>query len=161
MDTDAKGQVGGMDASEEVRRRFAAQSKLSRCAACGKTNDEIIKELDEVVQAHGGESKSDEQVPEQLRLAYREDLDKEKTNAGEGDAKAAEKVVADGPEQSDPAPTRTTPAPVPVATFPAPALAQQQQPPLRQDDGVPAWIDKAIYGVLAALAFLLWKKYLL
>jgi ubiquitin-conjugating enzyme E2 J1 len=160
MDTDAKGQVGGMDASEELRRRYAAQSTKSRCAVCAKTNEEIIRELDEIVEAAGGEGKSDEAVPDQLRLAYREDLGKESGGTGDGKTKAAESAV----DEPKPTPTRTIPAPASVPAVAAPAaplLAQRQRPPARQDEDVPAWIDKAIYGVLAALAFLVWKKYLL
>ncbi|EGP90401.1 unnamed protein product [Zymoseptoria tritici ST99CH_1A5] len=156
MDTDAKGQVGGMDASDTVRRRFAAQSKLSRCAACGKTNEEIVKELDEMVKEQGGESKTEEAVPEQLRLAYREDLAK-----GDGSASGeAAKATTTATETSSTTPTRTIPASAPVAAAP-PVVAQQQRQPPRLEEGLPAWIDKAIYGVAAALVFLLWKKYLL
>lgn len=159
MDTDAKGQLGGMDASEEVRRRFAGHSKAGRCAACGKSNEEIMREQDEAVRAGGGEGeKGQDTVPEELRLAYRDDLGKD------GKAKA------DTPQNSAPpavAPTMTTetrpasgPAPVPPATAAVIAQQQQQRRP-QQEDGIPAWIDKAIYGVIGAILFLLWKKYLL
>lgn len=171
MDTDAKGQLGGMDASEEVRRRFAAASKASRCGTCGKSNAEIIKEMDEAVE-EAGETKADE-VPEQLRLAYREDLSKgeakasEEKNAGE---KAAERVAAAPAPvaQTVPAPTPTTtqtrPASGPAAVSPAAGAAvvpQQQRQQIPRNDGVPSWIDKAIYGVVIALLALVWKKWLM
>ncbi|KAK4505671.1 hypothetical protein PRZ48_003636 [Zasmidium cellare] len=169
MDTDAKGQLGGMDASEEVRRRFAGQSKAGRCAACGKSNEEIMREQEEAVKDAGGEGERSETVPEELRLAYRDDLGKGEGKRKEGNsqnAAAAPPPAAVAPAVA-PAPPTTTqtrpasgPAPVPPATAAVAAQQQQQRRP-QQDDGIPAWIDKAIYGVIGAIIFLLWKKYLL
>lgn len=165
MDTEAKGQLGGMDASDEVRRRFAAQSKAGKCAACGKTNEDIMKEQEAAVKESGAEEKIDV-VPEELRLAYREDLSKRDATAkGEGSSPAtrasevppAAVPALISPPSADARPA-SGPAPVPPAT--AAVVQQQQHPARRRDDGIPAWIDKAIYGVVAALVFLLWKKYL-
>ncbi|KAF9630346.1 putative ubiquitin-conjugating enzyme e2 j1 protein [Lasiodiplodia theobromae] len=202
MDTDAKGQVGGIDSTEVARRKMAAESGAFRCAACGgRSNAEIMREREELAREAEGEGKQEEEaVPEELRLAYREDLAKED---GEGEkaqasssAAAAEKTGGDSdapmlsaatPPRTEPvaaapptqAPTTTTtttaaaaPAPpraaapgapavpTPTRTVPAaaaaPALRQQQRP---LDDGVPAWIDKAIYGVLGALAFMILRKF--
>ena len=166
MDTDSKGQLGGMDASEEVRKRFARQSTASKCAGCGRTNLEIMKEQDEAVEASGADAKKKEEtVPEELRLAYREDI-------GNADQKTEKSTVARTKEDvaPRPVPTPTTnaqnaaaaaPPPVPPAAMQQPLLLQQQQqqqqPP--QDDGLPAWIDKAIYGIIAALVFVVWKKF--
>lgn len=161
MDTDAKGQLGGMDASEEVRKRFAGQSKAGKCAACGKSNEEIMREQDEAVRASGGEGgKGQETVPEELRLAYRDDLGKDgkaKVDTSQSSAAPAPAVVPATTTETRPA---SGPAPVPPATTAVVAQQQQRQRP-RQDDGIPAWIDKAIYGVIGAILFLLWKKYLL
>ncbi|KAI5359157.1 Putative ubiquitin-conjugating enzyme E2, ubiquitin-conjugating enzyme/RWD [Septoria linicola] len=163
MDTDAKGQVGGMDASEEVRRRLAGQSVKARCAACGKTNEEIMAEQDEAVKEAGGESKK-EVVPDELRLAYREDLGKSKEGAGEAANGAAVQPTASAPSPaSAPQTSEAQPAqrPAPAVQVPAPTptvpAAQQRlaQPPQEE---VPAWIDKAIYGIIILLAFILWQK---
>lgn len=174
MDTDAKGQLGGMDASEEVRRRFASQSITSRCATCGKSNAEIVKEMDEAAQ-HTGETGTEE-VPEQLRLAYREDLSK---TEGKGKAPAEPTAVHEAGKMLDatpkapvvpkapsliPTPTTSQARAAPVSRATLPVLQQQHQQQLhhlRPNDGVPAWIDKAIYGVTIALAFFVWKKWLL
>lgn len=169
MDTDAKGQLGGMDASEEVRKRFAGSSKAGRCAACGKTNEEIMREQDEAVKASGSEGeKGQETVPEELRLAYRDDLGKDgkaKTETSTSVAAPATPVVPTVAPATSTSTTTVTrpasgPAPVPPATAAVVAQQQQQRRP-QQDDGIPAWIDKAIYGVIGAILFLLWKKYLL
>ena len=167
MDTDARGQLGGMDASEEVRKRLAGQSRSWKCGMCGKTNATIMREQDEAVKEHGGELKK-EVVPEELRLAYREDLSQANGNATD---KAAAETNGLFPEQSrdsavpsNPQPAARTPMSepqLPPASRPRPAqLPQQQlqQQQRRQDEGIPPWIDKAIYGILAALVYLLWKK---
>ncbi|OJD30454.1 ubc-like protein [Diplodia corticola] len=195
MDTDAKGQVGGIDSTDAARRAMARESAAYRCAACGgRQNAEIMREREEMAaEAERGEEgarREEEEVPEELRLAYREDLaakgEAEKAQASSS-AAAAESpegnVAAETPQgpgqpaaaQSPSAPaattarssSSTTPAggapraavPAPTRTVPAttPALRQQQRPPL--DDGVPAWIDKAIYGVLGALAFMILRRF--
>lgn len=164
MDTDAKGQLGGMDASEEARKRWAGQSKGWKCGACGKTNEALMAEQEEAVKAIGV-TKAEETVPEELRLAYREDLS---TKPGEGAAKGAG-VAADvaSPQAPPTGISNTTQtastAPAPLATIPsvqAPAPQQQQPHPQqrRPNEVVPAWIDKAIYGIIAALVFLIGKK---
>lgn len=171
MDTDAKGQLGGMDASEEVRRRFARQSVAGRCASCGKTNEEIMKEQEEAVKAVGGEGKGEEVIPEELRLAYRDDLGTEGKKAEEksdfngsksGATPATPAVTAANETNPQPRPA-SGPGPVPPATAAVAAQQQQQQirRPPQQDEGIPAWIDKAIYGVIGAIIFLVWKKYFL
>jgi ubiquitin-conjugating enzyme E2 J1 len=165
MDTDARGQLGGMDSSEEVRKRLAASSKSWKCSTCSKTNEAIMQEQDELVKEKGGEGKVEE-VPEELRLAYREDL----SNAN-GDASIASQDTTSRPAEQVPMPHGD---PVAGTSAPTPAVqvVQQQQPPppvgqpaqapqaqrQRQDDGIPPWIDKAIYGIIAALFYLLWKK---
>ena len=166
MDTDAKGQLGGMDASEEVRKRLAGQSKAWKCGVCAKNNETIMWEQEEAVKEHGGEGKK-EVVPEELRLAYKEDLvqssDKsEKAPGGEPNGQPREQQTSQSavaPNNVPPvstAPTSSQPQPPAPRHQPAQQIRQQQQ--ARQDDGIPPWIDKAIYGVLAALLYLLWRK---
>ena len=165
MDTDAKGQLGGMDASEEVRKRLASQSNNWKCSTCGKVNEAIMKEQDDLVKEKGEDSKLEE-VPEELRLAYREDLSSANGDAG----KAAPDATAK--ETAPPSVSSANTAADPV--MPTTQQMQQQQPPApvnqppqtqhaqqrRQDEGIPPWIDKAIYGILAVLFYLLYKKIL-
>lgn len=159
MDTDAKGQLGGMDASEEVRRRLAGQSRGWRCGVCGKTNEEIMREQEELVEEKGEAGRKEEVVPEGLRLAYREDLNGVGKDAGEGKLGSDSVGAPTEPGASTPAtvangepPTRSEDA-QPQRAAPQPAQAQQ-----RRNEDVPAWIDKAIYSVVALLIFLVWKK---
>ncbi|CAK1361970.1 Ubiquitin-conjugating enzyme E2 J1 [Cercospora beticola] len=159
MDTDAKGQVGGMDASEDARKRWAAQSGKSKCATCGKTNEEIMAEQDEAVKEAGGESKNDV-VPDELRLAYREDLNKPQNgtavdaNGGVAQpaASAPQVIAAPAVQPVQPPTPATVTAAVNNPPAPQPQLVQRPQ------DEMPAWIDKAIYGILTVLAFILWQK---
>ena len=159
MDTDARGQLGGMDSSEEVRKRLANQSKNWKCSTCGKTNEVIMQEQEEYVKEKGGES-AKEVVPEELRLAYREDL-----SVANGDANKKQDGIPSVGDATSDSNTAAQPA--------VPATTQQQQSPpgptlqvaqpnqaqqRRQNEGIPPWIDKAIYMVLAALLYFLWKK---
>ena len=50
---DARGQLGGMEAGEEVRKRFAGQSKAWKCSTCGKSNEAIMQEQEEFVKEQG------------------------------------------------------------------------------------------------------------
>jgi ubiquitin-conjugating enzyme E2 J1 len=76
MDTDAKGQLGGIECSRDARERMAKESGAWRCAACGKSNTGVMQEREEIVkeiEEKEGKRK-DEEVPEELRLAYRDEL---------------------------------------------------------------------------------------
>jgi len=80
MSGEAKGQVGGLDMSEEGRKRLAKESRGWRCAGgCGgRTNEEVLRECEEewkAMEGEGGERKEDA-VPEELRLEYRDDLER-------------------------------------------------------------------------------------
>lgn len=158
MDTSASGQLGGMEASEDVRKRMAGQSAGWKCPACAKTNGEITREQDEAVKEQGGERK-DEVVPEELRLQYREDL--KKPDEPNGTAKSSAVDASQHPAQIAPAtqqPASTVAQQAPIAV--APAQPQPQRARQRQEDGILPWIDKAIYGIVAALLFLVWKKFM-
>ncbi|KZM18421.1 E2 ubiquitin-conjugating enzyme [Ascochyta rabiei] len=174
MDTDAKGQLGGLECSKDERERMARDSGKWACAACGKSNDEIMKEREEAVKAteeQDGIRKEDE-VPEELRLAYRDELGKkdeaEAEKLDKGKSKAVEFQVR--PELSSQDAALQSPATEPVV---APAIASM--PTLRPTRTVPvpplqqvvqqspnrslAWIDACIWGVVAMLLFMVIKKF--
>ncbi|GAB1742353.1 hypothetical protein NU219Hw_g7903t1 [Hortaea werneckii] len=162
MDTSASGQLGGMDASEEVRKRLASQSRAWKCPTCGKTNEEVMKEQGEAVEEQGDGAKNVDEVPEELRLAYREDLSKtngkaEENKKDDATAQKPEPALAQSqPAQSTIAAQATSQSP--QAPVPAMRQPQAQQVPRRQEETVPAWIDKAIYGVVIALIVLFYRK---
>ena len=162
MDTDAKGQLGGMDAGEAVRRKLARESREWRCVGCGRGNSEVMREMEE---AAGGEEgrKEEEVVPEQLRLAFREDLGKGKVEEkGEGNGAIVEGAGAVAAANAV-APALAVPqAPVPTVTtaIPVPAVqVQQRRVPVAHQEDIPAWIDKAIIGIVFAIIAILWLRF--
>jgi len=80
MDTEVKGQVGGVEASAEVRRRFAEDSKRWRCSggcsAAGRCLEDVMKEREVEVAAMEGEKTEEAKVPEELKLGYRDEMEK-------------------------------------------------------------------------------------
>ncbi|KAH6881925.1 ubiquitin-conjugating enzyme/RWD-like protein [Alternaria rosae] len=171
MDTDAKGQLGGIECSREARERMAKDSGTWKCAGCAKSNADIMQEREELVkEVEEKEGKrKDDQVPEELRLAYRDELGKEgqddktvdkgKQRAVESSAEAASPAsppesTASVPVTTPTRPTSAVPTVRPTRTRPTPPLQQvaQRSPDL-------AWIDTCIYGLVAALLFMVLKRF--
>lgn len=165
MDTDAKGQVGGLDSESSVKERLARESTSWKCPTCCKTNAEIMAEKDRDVGALGKmESKAQEEVPEELKLAYREDL--ARPDKQEGQAPAALAAEPEAHNDTHTARQRTLPnteattqptAAQPTAPPPG-ALAAPQPGPIQQDQGTTAWLDKAIYAVAIALVLMILRQ---
>ncbi len=173
MDTDAKGQLGGIECSKDARERMARDSRKWTCAGCGKSNAEIMKEREEAVQAIEEKEgkRKEEEVPEELRLAYRDQLgqkeqvETESANMDKGKRKAA------GSEVHGELSTLQTGSAAPVTIASAPTLRSVDRPtrtttapPLQQlvqqsPDRSLAWIDTCIYGVVAMLLFMVVKKF--
>lgn len=165
MEGDAKGQVGGMDLPEKERRRLADESKNWTCKGCGgRSNEEILRE--EGGQA-GERKESEHVVPEELKFGFRDQM-----AAAESKDMAEDKVrqVASSPA-SDPSSASASAASLlpPTSSPPEgiharrtlPVASASHTPPQAQSDGVPAWVDKAITGLVAALAIMVVKKILL
>ncbi|KAJ5239264.1 Ubiquitin-conjugating enzyme [Penicillium chermesinum] len=55
MSGEAKGQVGGMESSGEIRREFARESTEWTCRECGKSNAAIMRELWDACRERGVE----------------------------------------------------------------------------------------------------------
>ncbi|KAF9693050.1 hypothetical protein EKO04_009053 [Ascochyta lentis] len=174
MDTDAKGQLGGIECSKDARERMARDSGKWACAACGKSNDEIMKEREEAVRVTEVQegARKEEEVPEELRLAYRDELGKkdegEVEKADKGKSKAAEPEVQPEVSSQDAVPKTlpsgpamapsiaSGPPPRPTRTVPVPPLQQMVQ---QSPDRSLAWIDTCIWGVIAMLLFMVIKKF--
>lgn len=176
MDTEARGQLGGLEAGEGVRKRLAAESRRWGCGVCGRENGEVMREQEELAgeavregEVEGGGGK--EEVPKELSLGHRDEMGKREGKEGEAEGAESTSAPAPGAQPADvagqssapaaaPEPA-SAPAPVPAQRPPqAPALQAQQPrrpPPVEE---IPAWIDKAIYGVVAAIAILVWIKFL-
>ena len=168
MEGDAKGQVGGMEMSENERRRLAGESKTWRCQGCGgRTNEDILRDEG----GKDGDAKHNEHVvPEELKLGFRDQMEagrskdavKDKimqtvTTPASGPSASASAAVPTPSTSSPPEnipPTRTVPFAANSHISPTLPTATRQA----QSDGVPAWVDKAITGLVAALAVMIVKK---
>ncbi|KAK0616080.1 ubiquitin-conjugating enzyme/RWD-like protein [Bombardia bombarda] len=177
METDANGQLGGLETTEAVRRRLAAESGAFKCGVCcSRTNAEIMEDKVAV----------EVEVPKELKMGWRDEMKAEAEAAKEGgeglvreDAESDE--LAEGfvqtvplvrievpaaaevdtamlpaqPGQGVPQPTRTVPLPDPQRIVPAyhnqhQATVQRQLAQRVSDDEVPLWIDRliVILGIL-------------
>jgi ubiquitin-conjugating enzyme E2 J1 len=147
---------------------MAKDSGVWKCAGCGKSNSEIMQEREESVKEieekeEKAGKKKDEEVPKELRLAYRDELGK-KEGEEQADKVKGKTVVASAASPSTPVaaasvPEATTTTPVtpvvrPTRTMPAPPLTQVAP---RSADL--AWIDTCIYGVVVALLFMVLKRF--
>jgi len=173
METDAKGQLGGLDSSDDVRRRLASESRSWKCPTCRKTNQEVIKECEEAAQEaqKSGEEIKVDTVPEELKLGYKDEMGNSQKESEEDKSTTAE--LAEGFVQTAPtaesSPQVQHPAPYeqarPVQVVPQPtapirpaqAIQHGDFHTQRSNDGVPVWLDKLIAIVVALLAFLVLK----
>jgi ubiquitin-conjugating enzyme E2 J1 len=174
MDTDAKGQLGGIECSKDARERMARDSGAWKCAGCGRSNAEIMKEREDLVkelEEKEGKRK-EESVPEELRLAYRDELGAREDEPGQlvdkGKGRAVESaqevtLSSTAPSTITAAANTTTmpatpiaPVPRPTRTIPAPPI--QQRAPQSPNSSL-AWIDRCIYGIVAALLFMVLKRF--
>lgn len=187
MDTNASGQLGGLESTENARKKMAAESLAWKCPGCDRTNGEIMKERQDAAsqQKDSGKSK-DEEIPEELKLAYREDLKQQQPAQSPSQASqsaglpttaqpapSAQETLSSSSQslattqvsinpdqshgQSTSVPVNTRPIPTPtqtvVAGTPLQAIRQSRSSDID-------WIDKAIWGVIAALVLMVLRKYL-
>jgi ubiquitin-conjugating enzyme E2 J1 len=147
METDAKGQLGGLECTKEERARLAASSRSWKCSVCQKSNKEILDESSEAARAkaeeEGEESvRKEEEVPKEMKIGYTDE--KKASPAGseaeqEDNARLAEgfvqtgNVVVDGASDASAPSTSTTPYPtarpvqsVPQSTQPIPVHTTTQ-----------------------------------
>lgn len=154
MVTNAKGQLGGLETTEAVRLRLAAESPAFKCHICQKTNSEIIKECEQRAKEAGTPS-DDIEVPEELNMGFKDEMEASaatakqdggaKDNGAETTAQLAEGFVQTVPVVGNAGSTsldtaasnvaaRARPAqsvPQPTRTVPA-TPSQRQQPPQQQ-----------------------------
>jgi ubiquitin-conjugating enzyme E2 J1 len=133
IETDARGQIGGLDTSDTVRRRLASESRNWRCPACARSNEELLAAAAERCRELGidteGAGPSDEvQVPEELRMGFRDEMEAAARGGGTDDAESA--GLAEGFVQ-------TAPEREPATHAPAPAAPPSQPPAARPAQGVP------------------------
>lgn len=173
METDPKGQLGGMDCSPAERERIAKSSAHWTCSVCGKNNHNILKESAEASEK-AGTSSQEVEVPKELNMAWKDEMksteaQKELT---EEDAALAEGFVSTGGDgtmdtprtNSNPSTTNSPPPARPAQSVPQPTgVAARprtlpiQQPQRTSNDGVPLWIDRAILAIVVLLVAMVLK----
>lgn len=171
METDAKGQLGGLECSESMRRRMADESRSWKCPSCGKSNEEI---LNECAQAASESERVEEAVPKELRMGWRDEMGKEETKEDKEESAAlAEGFVQTGPVAGEgstaSASQQRTPYPParPAQGVPQPTgsvTAHSVQGPMttalrtqvqrRSEDSVIIWIDRTIVGIVVCIIFM-------
>ncbi|MCJ1431351.1 hypothetical protein MMC27_000702 [Xylographa pallens] len=129
MAGEAKGQVGGLDMSESGRLRLAKESRGWKCAGgCGgRTNEEVLKESEEEwkLMEGSGQARKEETIPEELRLEYRDDLER-----GPPTPRAASGPSGSSDRASERATTSTAPAAKsPLVAGPVANLLARSKPP--------------------------------
>jgi len=75
METDPKGQLGGLESSDVVRRRLATESQAFRCLVCGKTNSEILNESAQAAKSSPAGEK-EVVVPHDLKMGWKDEMDR-------------------------------------------------------------------------------------
>jgi len=167
METDAKGQLGGLDCSDAMRRRMAKESQAWKCNGCGKSNGTILSECAEAAKAL--EPTQEEVVPAELTMAWKDEMGvTKKADSEDGEsAELAEGFVQTAPALQEPPPIVTAPAypaarpaqsvarPTATAAIPTQRIPQIAQVRRNTNDGVPGWLDKAIIGVAACLLMMI------
>jgi ubiquitin-conjugating enzyme E2 J1 len=159
MDTDAKGQLGGIECSKEAREKMAKESHAWKCSACAKSNADIINEKEELVRELQGDQDKPkvEEVPQELRLAYRDQLG----SKGEETAVSPKENAANVDTVPPPAQSATNPVPpASSATLHSPTRTRNP-PPIQapSPDRSIALVDTLIYGIVAALLFMVLKRF--
>ena len=168
MDSEAKGQLGGIDTSPEIRTRLARESRAWRCNGCGwKTNDEIMRERQFEVDHLEVKEVKEEEVPGELHLGYRDELSKTKADAS---APPVQNDVTSYVEARDTAVdenmtaigTQSTPVDkinsTPHVTGPTNSSPGQTPDTRGRAQTVSSWLDLAIGGVAAALVVMVLRR---
>ncbi|KAI9793917.1 MAG: hypothetical protein M1816_007169 [Peltula sp. TS41687] len=158
MAQDAKGQVGGLECEEGARRRLARESRAWRCGACGGRRNEEVFVGEEGVEDGRGEG-GGEEVPGELRLGYRDELELELGMGREGER---EREREKGQEEERSAPVEGGGRSSTGAMSTSAAVVTARAPPGVVNDtrADTTWIDKAIVALLACLALMVGKKIL-
>jgi ubiquitin-conjugating enzyme E2 J1 len=167
MDVEARGQVGGLDADVETRKQLAARSGAFVCSNCGKSNNTIMEEQEKALAELGDDAKKEEEkVPEELRLAYREDLGKKEGGEPKGEAEAKPEAAQSQPEAETPVqpPQELRPHAEQQAAAALLQLGQTGQLPQQAQARAgteDVWLEMAIWAVGAVLAIIIARKVLM
>ncbi|CZT52820.1 related to non-canonical ubiquitin conjugating enzyme 1 [Rhynchosporium secalis] len=102
METDVKGQLGGMECSAKEREAIAGQTPGWKCGVCAKSNGEIMKEAEDAAQAEG--EVEEVEVPKELSMAFKDEMGKSAGKAKEKEEEAQSQTSPlehDGSEEAE------------------------------------------------------------
>ena len=178
METDPKGQLGGLESSDAVRRRLAVESRDFKCPSCGKTNAEIMRE-----SAQAADScpiaKQDIEIPSALKMAWKDEMTSSisSTNQVETDDKSrspsasAHALDLESTSTANDVPVRptdeeatsrlrvTSGVPAPDLTVTDPHQSQLTRNPIRAE-AIPLWVDRVIIMIAGILIAILIKVFI-
>lgn len=137
METDAKGQLGGLECTKEERARLAASSQSWKCSVCQKSNKEILDESSEAARVKAEEEgegivRQEEEVPKEMKIGYTDEkktMSAESKAAQDGDAMLAEGFVQTGNVATGGASGATAPSTSTSTTTPHPTARPAQSVP--------------------------------
>ncbi|KAK1594721.1 ubiquitin-conjugating enzyme [Colletotrichum navitas] len=142
METDPKGQLGGLETSDAVRKRHATASHTFKCPTCAKTNLEIIRDCEDAAKANADSSgiTAEVEIPSELKLGYKDEMSKTETGSGvpEASTPRTEAVEMESAELAEGF-VRTVPKINTAArTASSPQPSAPSYPPARPGQGIPA-----------------------
>ena len=125
METDPRGQLGGLETTDAVRRRLAGESQAFRCPACARTNADIMKECAEAAREHEaaeGAAAAEVEVPSELKMGFRDEMEAAAAAAAtrEGGQGGRDAADADAAESAELAEGFVQTAPLPGSSLPGP-----------------------------------------
>ncbi|KAG5981274.1 hypothetical protein E4U55_003113 [Claviceps digitariae] len=74
METDARGQLGGLETTDEVRRRLARESRSFKCPTCARSNIDIICESEKQAAESLASNSPDVQIPRELSMGWKDEM---------------------------------------------------------------------------------------
>lgn len=164
METDARGQLGGLDTTEAVRRSLARDSAYFRCPTCARSNTDIMAESEKRAQDLSSPQEA-VQVPQELRIGWRDEMGTMKplsdTPPDECDSDSAD--LAEGFVETAPSVSESRPMqPCSLASShsvrqPNPDVAGAAMTVNIRNSGLLWWIDRAIVALVIVLIALLIK----
>lgn len=143
METDPKGQLGGLETSDAVRKRHATASHAFKCPACAKTNIEIIQECEENARANtdSSESTNEVEIPTELKLGYKDEMGKAADPEGDAPVSGTRTLRTDDDTES------TQLAEGFVRTTPETNMPNSSSVPKPQPPGVAAYSARPAQGI--------------
>jgi ubiquitin-conjugating enzyme E2 J1 len=73
METEAGGQLGGLECGEERRKTMATESRDWTCDTCGKRSVDILKESEEAAKELNMDGRVEDEVPKELKFKVKQE----------------------------------------------------------------------------------------